>query len=222
MEYTPHAPSLRVLNNTSIRVTWNHKSCPKDATLCCVFGRNIKSTGGKFKTAIPKTGTLENDNPDKKYFLVGNGFADVKNLVLNETYEFKLVFYCKKTDKWGRNGTCSRIKMSLLPPAPVLQRVSNSSITVRWAEIIPENVTFVCVWGKISGSSDKFSIADSSQAGNALVAQSSSNKHHNANSGSVVISKGLKTGTKYEFKLTWYDGPTKKWGKMGSSGYVTL
>ena len=120
MEYTPHAPSLRVLNNTSIRVTWNHKSCPKDATLCCVFGRNIKSTGGKFKTAIPKTGTLENDNPDKKYFLVGNGFADVKNLVLNETYEFKLVFYCKKTNKWGRNGTCSRIKMSLLPPAPVL------------------------------------------------------------------------------------------------------
>ena len=78
------------------------------------------------------------------------------------------------------------------------------------------------MWGKIAGSSNKFSVADSSQAGNALTAQGSSNKHHTAGSGSIVVSKGLQPGKKYEFRLTWYDGPTKKWGKMGVGGYVQL
>ena len=201
-------------------MTWNHKSCPNDATLVCVFGKNVKSKG-KFKTLIPKTNTLELENPERKYFLVGNGYADVKNLVPDETYEFKLVFHLKG-GKWTRNGTLARIKMSLVPPAPILNRVSSSSVTVRWKEIMPDNVTFVCVWGKIAGSSNKFSVADSSQAGNALTAQGSSNKHHTASSNSIVVSKGLQPGKKYEFRLTWYDGPTKKWGKMGVGGYVQL
>jgi hypothetical protein len=202
-------------------VTWNHKICPSDVSLVCVYGKNVKSKG-KFMFLIPASGTLQLQNPKNKYFLVKNGHADVKNLKLDETYEFKLVFH-HKSGKWGPNGGLARVKVCMVPPAPRLTKISTNSISICWSEIIPqEDVTFVCVWGKIAGSTGKFFIADMSQTGNALTAQNSNNKYPSASSGSIIVSSGLKPGTKYEFRLTWYFASTKKWGTMGPGAFVSL
>ena len=65
-QYTPHTPLLRALNKNTIRVTWNHKSCPSDATLVCVFERT--SEYRQVQNLDSKTNTLELENPDRKYF----------------------------------------------------------------------------------------------------------------------------------------------------------
>ena len=105
------------------------------------------------------------------------------------------------------------------PPVPSLRIVGNS-VNVKWNhDLIPKDVSFVCVFGR-KKSDPKFGVVDSG-SGNKLIPQGSSNKHHAVARGSVNV-PNLDEGVTYEFKLVWYYKTKKTWGPNGTVGSIKM